>query len=130
MIVWFQRQRKQTKTVSKEDAVRPFAKRMPAASDKGSQPYRNAFRCFEMAGARVVPIITACPWVGDIFCVCPLPMARFRVWVSLSQPFRSPYRGSCMAGYHCLMPTAFPISKRGSKMIAVRHSFPCDKTQI
>jgi len=23
---------------------------MPAASDKGSQPYRNAFRCFEMAG--------------------------------------------------------------------------------
>ena len=34
------------------------------------------------------------------------------------QPFRSPQGDSCMAGYLCLMPTAFPISKRGSKMIA------------
>jgi hypothetical protein len=31
--------------------------RMPAASNKGSQPYRKAFRFFEMAGARVAPII-------------------------------------------------------------------------
>ena len=30
---------------------------MPEASDKGSQPYRNAFRCFEMAGAKVAPLI-------------------------------------------------------------------------
>ena len=28
----------------------PFAKRMPEASDNGSQPYRKAFRFFEMAG--------------------------------------------------------------------------------
>ena len=28
---------------------------MPAASDKGSQPYRNAFRCFEMAGKEYPP---------------------------------------------------------------------------
>jgi hypothetical protein len=33
---------------------------MPEASDKGSQPYRKAFRFFEMAGAKVIPIITAC----------------------------------------------------------------------
>ena len=50
-------QRKQTKTVSKEDAIGQFAKRMPEASDKGSQPYRNAVRCFEMAGMGLLPII-------------------------------------------------------------------------
>ena len=36
--------------ICKEDVVGPFAMRMPEASDKGSQPYRNAFGCFEMAG--------------------------------------------------------------------------------
>ena len=35
----------------------PLAKRMPAASDKGSQPYSRAFRHREMAGAKVAPII-------------------------------------------------------------------------
>ena len=39
-----------TKVASKERM--PFAKRMPAASDKGSQPYRKAFRFFEMAGRK------------------------------------------------------------------------------
>ena len=33
------------------------AKRMPEASDKGSQPYRKAFRFFEMAGMGLPPII-------------------------------------------------------------------------
>ena len=41
--------------VSKERI--PFAKRMPEASDNGSQPYRNAVRCFEMAGMGLPPII-------------------------------------------------------------------------
>ena len=36
-----------------KDTVRPFAKRMPEASDNGSQPYRNAVRCFEMAGKAI-----------------------------------------------------------------------------
>ena len=34
----------------KEDAAGQLTMRMPAASDKGSQPYRKAFRFFEMAG--------------------------------------------------------------------------------
>ena len=71
------------------------------------------------------------------------------------QPFRSPYRGSCMAGYHCLMPTAFlplqyninltsngisfrcntthiyhlaafPYIAKQHKSIGLRHSFPCE----
>ena len=57
MIVRFQRQRQQIGVVSKEDAIGPFAKRMPEASDKGSQPYRNALGCFEMAGIGLLPII-------------------------------------------------------------------------
>ena len=32
-----------------------FAKKMPEASDNGSQPYRNAVRCFEMAGMGLSP---------------------------------------------------------------------------
>jgi hypothetical protein len=39
---------------------------MPAASDNGSQPYRKAFRFFEMAGKEYPPYNIACPWVGDI----------------------------------------------------------------
>ena len=50
-------QRKQTKTVIKENAVEPIAMMMPEASDKGSQPYSRAFRHREMAGAKVAPII-------------------------------------------------------------------------
>ena len=56
----------------------------------------------------IAPIITACPWVGDMSSVCPLPNGKVSgVWCRSFQPFRSPYGGSCMAGYHCLMPTAF-----------------------
>ena len=50
-------QRKQTKTVSKEDAIGQFAKRMPEASDKGSQPYSRAYGYGEMAGMGLLPII-------------------------------------------------------------------------
>ncbi len=32
-------------------------RKMPAALDNGSQPYRNAFRCFEMAGESDAPIL-------------------------------------------------------------------------
>ena len=49
---------------------------MPEASDKGSQPYSCPLGDCEMAGARVAPIITACPWVGDMSCVCPLPSGK------------------------------------------------------
>ena len=57
---------------------------MPEASDKGSQPYRNAFGCFEMAGAKVALLISACPWVGDMCCSCPLPTRQgFGCGVSL-----------------------------------------------
>ena len=38
-----------------KDAVRLFAMRMPEASDNGSQPYRNALGCFEMAGEGDTP---------------------------------------------------------------------------
>jgi len=47
----------QIEVVSKDDTVRPLTMMMPEASDKGSQPYRNAFRCFEMAGMGLHPII-------------------------------------------------------------------------
>ena len=64
---------------------------MPEASDNGSQPYRNAVRCFEMAGAKVAPLISSCPWVGDMCCSCPLPTARFRVCgVALTSHFAVP----------------------------------------
>ena len=41
--------------VSKERM--PFAKRMPEASDKGSQPYSRAYGYGEMAGMGLLPII-------------------------------------------------------------------------
>ena len=59
-----------------KDTVRQFAMMMPAASDNGSQPYRNAVRCFEMAGAKVALLISACPWVGDMSSPCPLPKGK------------------------------------------------------
>ena len=58
------------------------------------------------------PYNIACPWVGDMFCVCPLPTARFYVYGCRPlQPFRRTHRHGCMAGYHCLMPTAFSFIK-------------------
>jgi len=43
--------------ICKEDAVGPFAMRMPEASNKGSQPYSRAYGYGEMAGAKVASII-------------------------------------------------------------------------
>ena len=67
--------------------------RMPEASDKGSQPYSYPFRGCEMAGARVAPIISACPWVGDMSSVCPLPKGKVSVWVSLFPAISQPLWG-------------------------------------
>ena len=50
-------QRKQTNSISKEDAVGQLTMMMPEASDKGSQPYSRAFRHREMAGMGLPPII-------------------------------------------------------------------------
>jgi hypothetical protein len=37
----------------------------------------------------------------------PYLKARFKIGRHSYQPFRSPQGDNCMAGYHCLMPTAF-----------------------
>jgi len=51
------------------------------------------------------PIISACPWVGDKVCVCPLPTGKVSgVGVDLTSHFAAPKRDSCMAGYLCPMP--------------------------
>ena len=49
---------------------------MPAASDKGSQPYSRAYGYGEMAGMVLSPLISACPWVGDMGSPCPLPSGK------------------------------------------------------
>ena len=84
-------QRKQTKTVSKEDAVEPIAMMMPEASDKGSQPYSRAYGYGEMAGMRLPPNNIACPWVGDIVSPCPLPKGKVPcVGIALTSHFEVP----------------------------------------
>ena len=81
---------------------------MPEASDNGSQPYSRAFGYGEMAGKELPPKNIACPWVGDMFSSCPLHSSKVVfVWCRSSQPFRNTQGRFCMAGYHCLMPTAF-----------------------
>ena len=46
--------------------------------------------------------------VGDMSCPCPLPNGKVLcVWCRSIQPFRRTHRHGCMAGYLCLMPTAF-----------------------
>ena len=75
----------------------------------------------------------ACPWVGDIV------KWGYRPY----QPFRSPQGDNCMAGYHCLMPTAFLPLQHNTKSNAygissvakqhkikrLRHFFRCNITQ-
>jgi len=39
---------------------------MPWALDNGSQPYRNAFWCFEMAGIELLLFLLPALVVGDI----------------------------------------------------------------
>ena len=76
----------------KKDANRPYAKKMPGASDNGSQPYSRAYRYGEMAGMGLPPNNIACPWVGDMCSPCPLPKGKVPgVWCRLpaiSQPPR------------------------------------------
>ena len=79
-----------TGVVGKEDVVGLLTMMMPEASDKGSQPYRNAFRCFEMAGMSVARLISACPWVGDKSGSCPLPKGKVPGVVSLTSHFAAP----------------------------------------
>ena len=69
---------------------------MPEASDNGSQPYRKAFRFFCMAGMGLPPNNIACPWVGDMGCVCPLPSGKVTGWgVALTSHFAAP-RGAAV----------------------------------
>ena len=66
-------------------------KRCLLASDNGSQPYRKAFRFFEMAGMGLPLIISACHWVGDMSGSCPLPKGKVPgVWFGLSSHFEKP----------------------------------------
>ena len=61
---------------------------------------------------------------------CPLPSGKVVfVWCRSHQPFRSPYGGSCMAGYHCLMPTAFLPLQHNTNLTSNGISFPCNTTQ-
>ena len=61
-----------------------FRKKMPEASDNGSQPYSRAYGYGEMAGMGLSPNNIACPWVGDKGCVCPLPKGKVPgVWCRL-----------------------------------------------
>ena len=64
---------------------------MPAASDKGSQPYSRAYGYGEMAGMGLFPIISACPWVGDMSGSCPLPKGKVPgVWCRFPAISQSP----------------------------------------
>jgi len=64
---------------------------MPAASDKGSQPYSRAYGYGEMAGMRLPPNNIACPWVGDIISPCPLPKGKVPcVGIALTSHFAVP----------------------------------------
>ena len=72
-----------------EDAVRSFAKRMPEASDKGSQPYRNAVRCFEMAGKEMPPNNISLPLGRRHELRMSLTYGKVPgVWCRSYQPFR------------------------------------------
>ena len=82
--------------------------KMPKASDKGSQPYRNALGCFEMAGESDTTNTTLPLGKGHTLHMSPTQGQAILLGVISYQPFRSPYGGSCMAGYHCLMPIGIP----------------------
>ena len=63
-------------------------------------------------------------------CVCPLPTARLYVCgYRPYQPFRSPQGDNCMAGYHCLMPTAFLPLQHNTRSNAYGISFRYNTTQ-
>ena len=60
---------------------------------------------------------------GQGLLMSPTQGQAYIIEATLAPAISQPLWGSCMAGYHCLMPTAFPISKRGSNLIAPRHLF-------
>ena len=87
---------------------------MPEASDNGSQPYSRAYGYGEMAGKRHHTNTTLLICKGQELTMSPTVKAGLYLGgPTQDQPFRSPKRGSCMAGYHCLMPTAFTIAECG-----------------
>ena len=62
---------------------------MPWALDNGSQPYRNAFWCFEMAGIELLLFLLPALVVGDIDLILSLAYQQGSVCGCLShQPFR------------------------------------------
>ena len=81
---------------------------MPEASDKGSQPYSRAYGYGEMAGATTPHPEPCLVGKGHTQNMSPTQGQADNIERAiLHQPFRSPQGDSCMAGYLCLMPTAF-----------------------
>ena len=81
-----------------------------------------------MAGMGLPSNNLACPWVGDMGCVCPLPTRQGCICVvSLHQPFQNTQRRFCMAGYHCLMPNG--ISFVATQHKSNTHGISSDETQ-
>ena len=100
-------QRHRTKVDSKE--------KMPAASDNGSQPYRKAFRFFEMAGKRHHTTYILADMQGTRVEHVAYHKGRLILGgVTPYQPFRNTQGRFCMAGYHCLMPN-------GISFVATQH---------
>ena len=108
-------------------------KMMPEASDNGSQPYRNAFRCFEMAGGKGYPIISAClygrrqGWFLSLAyqqgCMCAMlllpaisqsPGGQLYGWLPLSNAYGI---FTVAIRPQTIMPTLFLPSKRNSNLI-------------
>ena len=80
---------------------------MPEASDKGSQPYRNAVRCFEMAGKAIPHTQNLAIGKGHTQLMSPTQGQADIIGDNSIPAISQPLWGCCMAGYHCLMPTAF-----------------------
>ena len=95
---------------------RSFAKKMPEASDNGSQPYRNAFRCFEMAGKRHHTPGTLPLGKGQEQHMSPTQGQADIIRETLAPAISQPLWGQ-LYGW-------LPLSN------AYRHSFPYDTTQI
>ena len=81
---------------------------MPEASDNGSQPYSRAYGYGEMAGESDITQNTLLICKGQELTMSPTQgQAILYGGVIPYQPFRNTQGRFCMAGYHCLMPTAF-----------------------
>ena len=59
-------------------------------------------------------------------CSCPLPNGKVPgVWYRSYQPFRNTQGRFCMAGYHCLMPTAFHPVQHNPHLTSCGFSIHC-----